>query len=37
LDEYDPEEGAAYVNEIMAEDDVHDPLLGTYQKYGKAP
>ena len=37
LDEYDAEEGAAYVNEIMAEDDVHDPLLETYQKYGQPP
>jgi hypothetical protein len=36
LEDYDPDEGAAYVNEIMAEDDAHDPLLESYQKYGKA-
>ncbi len=35
LDDFDPEEGAAYVNEIMAEDDVNDPLLESYQHYGK--
>jgi hypothetical protein len=27
LDEYDPDEGAAFVNEVMAEDDANDPLL----------
>jgi 6-phosphogluconolactonase (cycloisomerase 2 family) len=37
VDEYDPDEGAAFINEIMADDDSHDPLLGTYQDYGKAP
>jgi hypothetical protein len=37
LDDYDPDEGAAYVNEIMAEDDANDPLLESYQHYGKAP
>jgi hypothetical protein len=36
-DEYDPDEGAAYVNEIMADDDVGDPLLESYQHYGKQP
>jgi hypothetical protein len=35
LDDYDPDEGAAYVNEVMADDDAHDPLLESYQKYGK--
>lgn len=35
MDEYDPEEGMAYINEIMAEDDAHDPLLESYQHYGK--
>jgi hypothetical protein len=34
-DDYDPEEGAAYVNEVMAEDDADDPLLESYQHYGK--
>ena len=33
LDEYDPQEGASYINEIMAEDDAHDPYLESYQKY----
>lgn len=36
MDDYDPEEGAAYINEIMADDDVNDPLLESYQHYGKA-
>jgi hypothetical protein len=36
LDDYDPEEGLGHINEIMAEDDAHDPLLESYQKYGKA-
>jgi hypothetical protein len=36
-DEYDPDEGAAYVNEVMAEDDAGDPLLESYQHYGKQP
>ncbi|HVS39615.1 MAG TPA: hypothetical protein VMS17_28925 [Gemmataceae bacterium] len=35
LDDYDPDEGAAYVNETMAEDDANDPLLESYQHYGK--
>jgi hypothetical protein len=37
LDDYDPDEGAAYVNEVMAEDDAADPLLESYQHYGKQP
>jgi hypothetical protein len=36
-DDYDPKEGAAYVNEIMADDDANDPLLDSYQHYGKQP
>jgi PHD/YefM family antitoxin component YafN of YafNO toxin-antitoxin module len=35
LDDYDPDEGAAYINEVMAEDDANDPYLDSYQKYGK--
>jgi len=35
LDDFDPEEGAAYVNEVMAEDDANDPHLESYQHYGK--
>jgi hypothetical protein len=35
LDDYDPDEGAAYINEVMAEDDEKDPYLDGYQKYGK--
>ena len=34
LDDYDPEEGATSINEIMAEDDANDPLLESYQHYG---
>ncbi len=35
MNEYDPDEGAAYINEIMAEDDAKDPYLESYQHYGK--
>ena len=35
LGEYDPDEGAASINEIMAEDDARDPLLESYQRYGR--
>lgn len=35
LEEYDPDEGAGYINEIMAEDDAKDPYLESYQHYGK--
>lgn len=35
LDDYDPDEGVALVNEIMAEDDINDPYLESYQRYGK--
>jgi hypothetical protein len=27
MDEYDADEGAAYINEIMAEDEAKDPYL----------
>lgn len=35
LDDYDPDEGAGYINEVMAEDDANDPYLESYQHYGK--
>ncbi|MCI0377241.1 MAG: hypothetical protein L0215_06535 [Gemmataceae bacterium] len=35
LDDYDPDEGAAYINEVMAQDDAKDPYLESYQQYGK--
>jgi hypothetical protein len=35
LDNYDPEEGAGYINEVMAEYDANDPYLESYQRYGK--
>ncbi len=35
INDYDPEEGMAHVNEVMAEDDAHDPLLESYQHYGR--
>lgn len=34
-DDYDPDEGMAHMNEVMAEDDAHDPLLDSYQHYAK--
>lgn len=33
--EYDPDEGAALLHEVLAEDDAGDPLLESYQHYGK--
>jgi hypothetical protein len=35
VDDYDPDEGAGYVNEVMAEDDAKDPHLESYQHYKK--
>ena len=35
LDDYDPDEGAAYINEVMAADDAKDPYLQSYQQFGK--
>jgi hypothetical protein len=35
MDEYDPDEGAEFINEIMAEDDAKDPYLESYQHFGK--
>jgi hypothetical protein len=35
VDEYDPDEGMALMNEVMAEEDARDPLLESYQHYGK--
>jgi hypothetical protein len=32
LDDYDPDEGAGYVNEVMTEDDANDPHLEKYQQ-----
>jgi hypothetical protein len=33
LDDYDPDEGMALMNEVMAEDDAHDPLLESYEHF----
>lgn len=35
LDEYDPDDGARYINEVMAVDDAKDPYLQSYQHFGK--
>jgi hypothetical protein len=35
VDEYEPDEGAALMHEVMAEDDAGDPLLESYQRYRK--
>jgi hypothetical protein len=37
LNDYDPDEGMALMNEVMADDDANDPLLESYQHYGKRP
>ena len=34
-DDYDPDEGSRYLNEVMTEDDAKDPYLESYQQYGK--
>jgi hypothetical protein len=34
-DDYNPEGGMALMNEVMTEDDANDPLLDSYQHYGK--
>jgi hypothetical protein len=34
LDDFDPDEAATSVNEVMAKDDSNDPLLESYQHYG---
>ena len=35
MDDYNPDEGTALVNDLMAEDDAKDPYLQSYQHYGK--
>ena len=35
LDDYNPDEGAGYINEVMAEDDANDPYLKSYLHYGR--
>ena len=37
LEDYDPDVGAAFVNEVMADDDAKDPYLDHYQQYGRQP
>jgi hypothetical protein len=34
LDDYGPDEGAAHINEVMGDDDAHDPFLESYQQLG---
>ena len=36
MEDFDPDEGAAHMNEAMAEDDAKDPWLQSYQHYGKS-
>jgi hypothetical protein len=31
-EDYDPDEGAGYINEVMADDDAKDPYLESYQQ-----
>ena len=35
MDDYDPDEAAGYINEVMADDDLKDPYLDSYQLFGK--
>jgi len=35
LDDYNPDEGAGFMNEVMAVDDAKDPYLQSYQHFGK--
>jgi hypothetical protein len=32
MSDFEPDEGLAYINEIMAEDDANDPMFVHYQK-----
>lgn len=31
VEDYDPDEGAGFINEVMADDDAKDPYLESYQ------
>ena len=35
LDDFDPDEGASEINEVMSADDAKDPYLQSYQHFGK--
>ncbi len=35
MEDYDPDEGAGHINEVMADDDAKDPYLERYQQHGK--
>jgi hypothetical protein len=35
MSDCDPDEAASLINEVMAEDDAGDPLLDSYQHYGR--
>lgn len=35
LDDYNPDEGAGYINEVMEADDAKDPYLESYQHFRK--
>lgn len=35
IDHYNPDEGASFINEIMADDDEKNPWLERYQTFGK--
>jgi hypothetical protein len=35
MDDYDPDGGMPLMNEVLADDDTNDPLLESYQHYGK--
>ncbi len=35
MKDYDPDEGAGFIDEVMADDDAKDPYLESYQHYGK--
>lgn len=34
-EDYNPDEGAGFINEAMGDDDAKDPYLESYQHYGK--
>jgi hypothetical protein len=37
LEDYNPDEGTAYINEVMADDDANDPYLDIYQHCLQSP
>lgn len=35
VDDFDPDEGAGHIDDIMTDDDLKDPSLDSYQDFGR--